>query len=76
MLISSMDVALAPSVAKYLCHDGVVVDDPVAFNNVRDTIHAIAIGNSQVFIGKMLVQLGVLQIGGVIFPVLVADRVH
>ena len=57
-----------------LVEDVLVVDQAVGFHHVRHADHLVAILQGHILVGELLVHIRVGHIGGVLLPVLVADR--
>ncbi len=54
--------------------DVLVVDQAVGFHHVRHTDHLVAVFQGHVLVGEFLIHIRVGHVGGVLLPVLVADR--
>ena len=57
-----------------LVEDVLVVDQAVGFHHVRHTDHLVAVFQGHVLVGEFLIHIRVGHVGGVLLPVLVADR--
>ena len=57
-----------------LVEDVLVVDQAVGFHNVRHADDLVAVLQRHILVDELVVRLGILHIGGVALPVLVANR--
>ena len=57
-----------------LVEDVLVVDQAVGFHHVRHTDNLVAILESHILVGELLVHIRFGHVGGVLLPVLVTDR--